>query len=356
MLTEKDRLKKAIRKEAVDRPPCICPGGMMNIVTREMMEAVEVYLPEAHSDAVKMAALAKAAYTLDCFENYGLPFCMTVEAEAMGAEVDIGSLVCEPHVVGYAIEKVEDWRRLSALDCGKGRAGTVLGAIRLLKQEDSCLPIIGNLTGPVSLAASLIEPVVFYKALRRNKEESHAFMEFVTAQLAAFGRAQLAAGADVIAISDPSGTGEIMGPRLFREYATVYLNRLIHGLRQARPDVDVIVHICGKMHTVYDSLAEVDAGALSFDAVVSLRKTVSALPNKAIMGNTSTYAIEFSTPANVARLTKGCIRAGADIIAPACGMGNNSPLANIRALRQAVLEEALCTQQTRKGETSYAQK
>ena len=164
-------------------------------------------------------------------------------------------------------------------------------------------------------------------------------MEFVTRQLITFGREQLAAGADVITVSDPGGTGEIMGPGMFREYAIVYLNRLIHGLRQVRTDVDVIVHICGKMHTVYDSLAEVDADAFSFDAVVNLRKAIACLPGKAIMGNTSTYAIEFSTPDNVARLTKGCIRSGADIIAPACGMGNNSPLANTRALLRTVLQE-----------------
>ena len=72
-------------------------------------------------------------------------------------------------------------------------------------------------------------------------------MDFVTRQLIVFGQEQLATGADVITISDPSGTGEIMGPKLFREYATFYLNRLTDGLHLVRPDVDVIVHICGNM-------------------------------------------------------------------------------------------------------------
>ena len=51
-------------------------------------------------------------------------------------------------------------------------------------------------------------------------------MEFITDQLTAFGRAQIAAGADVIAISDPSGTGEILGPKYFEEFAVTYINRL----------------------------------------------------------------------------------------------------------------------------------
>ena len=30
MITPKERIIKVFNKEIVDRPPCICPGGMMN--------------------------------------------------------------------------------------------------------------------------------------------------------------------------------------------------------------------------------------------------------------------------------------------------------------------------------------
>ena len=66
----------------------------------------------------------------------------------------------------------------------------------------------------MSTASSVMEPVNFYKELRKKNQEAHAYMEFITDQLIAFGRAQIEAGADVIAISDPSGTGEILGPNL----------------------------------------------------------------------------------------------------------------------------------------------
>ena len=60
MLTPKERLKRIMEGKEADRPACICPGGMMNMVTEELMEEVKVYLPEAHTDARKMAELAKA--------------------------------------------------------------------------------------------------------------------------------------------------------------------------------------------------------------------------------------------------------------------------------------------------------
>ena len=87
MLTPKERLKLIFDGQKADRPACICPGGMMNMVTSDLMDAVNIYLPDAHRDARKMADLAKAVYEEGCFENYGVPFCMTVEAEEMGAKI-----------------------------------------------------------------------------------------------------------------------------------------------------------------------------------------------------------------------------------------------------------------------------
>lgn len=91
MLTEKERLEKVFHHEEVDRPPCICPGGMMNMITSELMDTCGVTWPEAHTDAEMMAKLALANYENGCFENVGVPFCMTVEAEAMGGRSDHGN-------------------------------------------------------------------------------------------------------------------------------------------------------------------------------------------------------------------------------------------------------------------------
>ena len=214
MLTPKERLYNVMKGNAVDRPPCICPGGMMNMVTTDLMDAVDIYMPQAHTDARMMAGLAKAVYDYGCFENYGVPFCMTVEAEEMGAKVEMGSRVYEPHVSAYAIESVEDYAKLPPIDIGRGRAKVVLDAIRILRKRRMGFRVIGNLTGPISTASSVMEPVVFYRNCARDKQ-AHAYMDFITRQLIAFGRAQIEAGADVIAISDPSGTGEILGPKVF---------------------------------------------------------------------------------------------------------------------------------------------
>lgn len=337
-MMEKERLYRVLEGENIDRPPCICPGGMMNMVTAELMEKVQIYMPEAHTDAVKMAKLAKAVYDTGCFENCGVPFCMTVEAEEMGAKVDMGSRVYEPHVIEYAINSVSDYKNLTPISLTEGRTKVVLDAIQILKKETDGIPIVGNLTGPISTASSLMEPAVYYKELRKKNADAHEFMKFVTDQLIAFGRAQIEAGADVIAISDPSGTGEILGPKYFKEYAVKYLNYLLDGLK--KDNVKTIVHICGQMKYVYQEINEVKSDALSFDSIVPMKEARANLPDRVLMGNVSTYALEFGEKEKVKTLTRSCVKNGSDIISPACGLGMKSPLANVRAILECLKEGA----------------
>jgi [methyl-Co(III) methanol-specific corrinoid protein]:coenzyme M methyltransferase len=252
----------------------------------------------------------------------------------MGAAVNMGSDVNEPRISEYVIGSVDEWEKLKPIDLSSGRVETTLRAISLLKSYSEDVPVIGNITGPVSLASSLMEPVVFYKELRKKNESAHSFMRFVTEELIRFANAQVEAGADVIAISDPSGTGEILGSKFFEEFAVKYLNMLLDGIAERSPAT--IVHICGRMHKVYPQINMVRADALSFDSVVSLKEARENLKGRVLMGNVSTFTLEFGDEQQIEKLTRTCMRSGADIIAPACGLGMKSPLSNVKAILKAV--------------------
>ncbi len=155
-----------------------------------------------------------------------------------------------------------------------------------------------NLVGPKAaermargFTAELMEPMVFYRELRKKNADAHAFMQFATDQLIAFGKVQIRAGADVIAISDPSGTGEILGPKYFKEFAVKYLNQMVDAFRAE--GVGTIVHICGQMNPVYEQVAEIRSHVLSFDSVIPMQEARAHLPERVLMGNVSTYALEF---------------------------------------------------------------
>lgn len=336
-MTEKDRLLAAFNHEEVDRKPLICPGGMMNMITTELMEVSGVFWPEAHEDPVVMADMAQASWEHHCFDNVGVPFCMSVEAEAMGAQVTLGNTIAEPHVTEYAFQDIADWKTCTVPDVNQGRMAVVVEAIKILKSRDLPVPIVGNVVGPVSVASSVQDAVKYYKQLRRNPEEMHKFMDFVTKHVADFAVAQAEAGADVIAIADPSGTGEILGPKLFKEYAVDYLNVVLRALKPY--NVKTIVHICGQMHSVYEPLSLLECDALSFDAVVSLRQAKEQLGDKfLIVGNINTFALETNDIAKAAALARNGAKGVSDIIAPACGLGTGSPLVNVQQLMKTLDE------------------
>lgn len=336
-LSAKERLYKVIKGDSVDRPPCICPGGMMNMIIEDVMDITKVKWPEAHENAEMMAKLTMGVYENGGFENYGVPFCMTVEAEAMGATVGLGTKINEPRVTEYPIKSVSEWRNLESLNINEKRVKVVLDAIKILKSQKTEVPIIANLVGPVSTASSLMDPVDYYKELRKKPKEAHELMEFVTENLIIFAKAQIEAGADIIAISDPSGTGEILGPKLFGEFAVPYLNRIIKAIKDEAPG-GTIIHICGKLRSVYSVLNSLESDVISFDSITSVKEVINNVDNKAIMGNVSTLALEKSSPDTIKNLARVCIKNGVDILSPACGIGARTKLENIQALVEAAKE------------------
>lgn len=327
-LTQKIRLSAAAKKLPVDRPPCICPGGMMNMMFADIMEQSGCLWPETHTDAIKMAELAYALNQAGGFENYGVPFCMTVEAEAMGATVNMGNRLCEPHVVQSPLTSCAQIDKLKPLDLQAGRVKTVLDAIQILRDKSMDVPIIANISGPVTVAGTLLDMSVLLREFRKYPENAQRYMDFICENLITFGKAQIASGADVICISEPSGTGEILGPRYFADYTVNYLNRILDELT-----IPVkIVHICGRLKSVYDIIPQIHCHAFSFDAVVPIDEIKKHLTNQAVMGNISTYALDSMQPEKITSLVRGALKAGVDIVAPACGLSTTTPLVNVQVM------------------------
>ena len=333
----RERLDRVLHKKSVDRPPVICPGGMMNAAIVDVMERTANPLPTAYDDASKLVQLARDVASYTGFENLALPFCMTIEAELLGSTIDQGTVACEAKIAKEAFTSVRE-AKIRALDRvpDGSRAERVLAAVQHASAGKPDEPVIGSLTGPISTSASLVDPVTFLKELHKDHEGAHRVVDAVTKSLASFARALIEAGADVIAISDPTATGEILGPRAFNEYALRYLNELADEIH--RLGVPVLVHICGNISSVEGLLAKLHSEALSTDAAVNLAEFKARFPHVTVMGNVSTYALQFGDPERIAKRTRQLVEQGVDILAPACGLSTSTPLANIQALTGAVKE------------------
>jgi [methyl-Co(III) methanol-specific corrinoid protein]:coenzyme M methyltransferase len=335
-LSPKDRLLRVLRKEPVDRPPVICTGGMMNSAIVEIMQRTGNTLPEAHFDAQRMAALAQDIQSFTGFENIGVPFCMTVEAELLGSQIDHGTLACEPKIAREVFPSISDVVYADVEELARsGRMNVVVDAAHRIAAANPDTPVIASLTGPISTAASIVDPMTFYKSLRKDPEGAHRVLDYVTCLLSAFAkRLLLEQGASVIAVGDPSATGEILGPAMFEQFAVRYLNQFadsVHALGSP-----VIIHICGDLKRVHHLLPKLRCDALSTDAMVNLVALKTEFPQVTTMGNLSTYALQWSAPEKIGLVTRNLVASGIDIISPACGLSTSTKLESIRAMTDAV--------------------
>ncbi len=338
--TEKERLLRVLHKESVDRPPVICTGGMMNAAIVEIMKKTGHTLPEAHLDAQRMADLALDIHEYTGFENIGIPFCMTVEAELLGSPVDHGTLECEPKIASEIFPSLTqvEFRDIDQL-VHSGRINVVVDAAHELARRRPDVPIVASLTGPVSTAASIVDPLTFYKELRKHPADAHRVLEYVTDLLAAFADRLLdGQGASAIAIGDPSATGELLGPKIFEEYAVRYINKLAD--RVHAKGAPFIVHICGDVKRVKPQLVSIRADALSTDAMISLPALKAEYPHITTMGNLSTFALQWNQAEKIAKMTRNLVADGIDIISPACGLSTSTHLESIQAMTRTVKEAA----------------
>jgi MtaA/CmuA family methyltransferase len=279
-----------------------------------------------------MAKASRKIYSGTGFENYGVPFAMIVEAEPLGAKVQIGDKLIEERVIEYNSNSLEQiMGTYSVIPKNENRMNVVLNAIGELK--NSSVPVIGNITGHISTATSAVDPLVILKMLRKEPERVYSFFKFINNYLIEYAKESINAGADVIVISDPTATGEILGGKNFSRFAVPFYKEIIDTIHSF--NVPVIVHICGNANTIIEGLNSINADGYSFDSVVNMRQTKSKLKGR-LMGNVSTQLLHTGEKDKIISITKNCIESGVDIISPACGLSMATSVANLKAMTDYV--------------------
>ena len=226
----------------------------MTMATASAMRRVGRAWPAAHSDARAMAEIVLATRDETGLECLAVPFCMTVEAEALGCTVDMGNATVLPHV---AVECLTDPARVGDLpefDPGRsGRAPVVLEAIERLKSAAGDAPVLGGVLGPVTLAAMVMDAGLFLRLTRRDPAAAEKLIAALEPVVVRFALAQHAAGADCVTVAEPSATGEVLGGKHFEKLAAPALIRVLRALRDG--GASPILHICGDLRPILPQVA-----------------------------------------------------------------------------------------------------
>lgn len=328
-MNQKERLLRALRREEVDRPPVICPGGMMSACVTEVLQSIE---GNHHNDVSAMVSAAQNIYRLTGFENLGAPFCITAECEPFGVGIDLGDKKVEPRITHYNQKDTDSIINDYPVSFGVGsRLDVILEAVKKVKNDT--VPVIGNIAGHISTATSVVDPLDIFKMLRKEPDKALRFFEFINDFLIDYAEKFIESGADVIAISDPTATGEILGRNNFEKFVVPFYRKLIDKVHEK--DVPVIIHICGNAKNIIELLDTVQADAISFDSMVNMGYARQRL-GCALMGNVSTQLLHTGDVQKITSITRNAIRSGVDIISPACGLSMATPVNNLFAMTEYV--------------------
>ncbi|MDD1776084.1 MAG: hypothetical protein LUP94_01870, partial [Candidatus Methanomethylicus sp.] len=175
-MTPKDRVLSALRVEKTDRIPVSC---VTQLGTVEAMEKTGAKWPEAHSDYLKMATLGSSLYNMAGLEAARIPFCLTVQAETFGCQIEFGTIEQTPAVKKAPYTTIEQVTMPDNF-LSKGRIPTVMKATTYLSKNNSELPIIVGIEGVYTLAGHIMGIENLLKWSIKQRDNISKVLEFTT--------------------------------------------------------------------------------------------------------------------------------------------------------------------------------
>lgn len=324
------RVMRVFNHKKPDRTPCM---GANSTVTYDQMDAVGHFWPEGHNGAEPMEALAMAAHTVAGFDAVRVPFCQTMEAEALGCKVKPGKIRDEEGIPGIdhpAPYRLGDTPLLPDDFLSRGRIPELLEAVRILKKAlGNRVPIVGGIIGPMTIAAAMLDIMVLLKATLKTPEKLRPFLGIAEQAGTRLGHALIDAGADIICCEDMSASPALIAPHTYRDFEIEYQKRQFEAL-----SVPKILHICGDVTPIIRYMARTGADAISLEP-----KTDTGVARKEcgqemiLMGGCDTATTLFMDPPE--KVYNTCLTAidgGIDILAPGCAVPPGTPIENLTAM------------------------
>jgi len=327
-----ERLLRVLSRQQVDRPPVT---GLMTAVTVEMMDRVGIEWPDAHHDPSAMAGLAAAAHETCGLESMKLPFDMTVEAGALGAEIDYGTKNTLPHVKGHLYrDPGELVIRENLME--QGRIPVVLEAIRLARKKyGEEIPVVSSIVGPFTLSAMLFGFENLFYWMLVEPEKYVMALEIVTDLCITYAREQFKAGSHVVQIGEASSSGDLISSEQYGKFVAPCQEKLCRAI-----EGPTVIHICGNITGHLKYVAGTGMRGISFDQKTDIQEAVKQLKGRvALIGYVPTSLLLEGTSDEVYVFSKECVRSGVDALNAGCAWPADVPTENVRAMVRAVSDK-----------------
>lgn len=340
----KENVLTVLSGEEVNVTPVI---SVTQIGIVEAMEKTDSFWPEAHTDAEKMAILGSSLYELVGLECARIPFCLTVEAEAMGCKVNLGSEDKTPLVMESPFQNASDIK-IPTDFLHNGRIPVVLEALKKLKEKyGDTLPIIVGITGPFTLTGHLLGVEKMVRYMRTKPYEIESALDKALDVSMEYVNALSEIGPDIICVAEPTSATELINPLQFKTIVKPRLEDLSREINTKK-----VLHICGSAEPILKDMASIGYDGLSVEEKVDVKwakeelkgggkimrvggriMTTGGEKSPKLIGNISSSQTLFrDSPDEVKKKVKDVLESGIDILAPSCGLAPRSPLENIKAM------------------------
>ena len=222
----------------------VCRGDKGVEIPREIIQSGGFEFPAVHNSSSEMCRLAREIKLFRQSNFCMLPFCSTVEAEALGGIVNMGSESSGPRISSFTFDSMDQLKELKNMDFESGRIKEVLDAVELLRQSGEIVSL--NVGGPFTVIASLIDPVVFYKAIKKNRAAVEDVLKMVEDNILRYSLEGIKRGARIISYADAVGTADLVGPKIYKDIAGKASIQILKGLKDSDALDNSIIHVCGK--------------------------------------------------------------------------------------------------------------
>jgi len=334
-MTPRERVLRALALKEVDRPAV---AGMTTAATTELMDYAGAAWPEVHRDAKLMTKLGLAAYPFFGLESARVPYCLTYEAEALGCEVFLGKKNSTPMVKSnpYQDRIDEDLvlptrEKIQTL----ARNKAILDAAKAMKVgAGNQLPTILGVTGPFTIAGHLVGTENLLLWIITDPEKAHKIVKFAAEYEHMWLQEVEKLHLDMIQMSDPSASYDMINPDWFNEFAAPYTKRAFEGLE----DTKKVLHICGNMTPMLENIIKTGADGFSLEEKTDPYKAVEIVNGRAaLIGNVGVVKpLLQGTPEEVRQSALRSVDAGFNIISAGCGLSALIKKENILAMVNAV--------------------
>jgi uroporphyrinogen decarboxylase len=254
---------------------------------------------------------------------------LSIEAGAIGLPIRF-PLNESASVESHPVQSVADLDAFRVLDpLRDARVRSYIETMQLMKEN---LKVLRGayVIGPFTLAGLMMGAENIALATITDRELVTAVVEFSEDVITGYARALIQAGAEMIAILEPTAT--FLSPKSFKSFSGSYVGRIASGL-----DAMTILHICGNTTHLVPAMCETGVQGLSLDGPVDfpgIAKTVP--PDVVLIGNVDPVKVMVNEgPKGVRKAVVGLMDAMAPypnfVLSTGCDLPLETPLENIEA-------------------------